>query len=608
MSAFFGVYSPSGSIDQLALDQMKSSIHRDGYDELNTYIDNQIVMGHLMLRFAPESAYDKQPLKSNCGRYILVGHFRLDYRDDLGDKLGLTQKELELTSDALLAMMSYEKWGDKCALHLEGDWAFVLYNTIDSSLFVARDKIGYSSLFYYQNDEQFFFASDLDTLVSGIDKLKIDKVQLYLMSLGRNYITKGRTVYKNVFFLHPGTTITINKQMCHKEKRIDAFAKNRYINFKYEYDYFIEFRSCFQVALKNKIYNKGNISIFLSGGLDSVLIAKYSDLLFRFNSQLQYSFTRSPLNVEKIGESKKDRDEFEVINQMKHHFLKTIFHSSTYMHVPVIDFFNKTDKVNSFNPILTANTYWIDGIMNDVRKSEIKLLLTGQFGNYTLSWDAPSINIIDSLISLIKTYQKVFTGQFFRRKSIFEIKRFLSIRERILVSWHLLNKQKVFFSSRGLRLYLISQNCFELGARHYQRGFDNAMLVVDPTADERFMKLSFSIPERLFNRNSVEKYMYKYSFLELLGKKFFTISTSNINQALHFRYKLESDLNILSHLENITKDYSDSRVMNIDLLKKCIQSHDGKKSLYFTSDLNAIEILRHISILHFYKKKVKFMV
>jgi asparagine synthase (glutamine-hydrolysing) len=164
MSGFFGVFSPGGNVDRLAIDQMQTAIQRDGYDELETHIDDHIAMGHLMLRVTPESAYDKQPLKSNCGRYILVGHFRLDYRDELGDKLGFTQKELDLTPDSLLVMNSYQKWGDKCVHHLEGDWTFVLYDRVQNIMTCFKDKYGTSAFFYAIYGERFILRQPLISL------------------------------------------------------------------------------------------------------------------------------------------------------------------------------------------------------------------------------------------------------------------------------------------------------------------------------------------------------------------------------------------------------------------------------------------------------------
>ena len=144
MSGFFGIFRPQGGpVDLEAFEQMKSAMNREGFDGMEIHVEDNIAMGHLMLRVSPESQYDKQPLKSSCGNYLLVGHFRLDYRDELGDKLGLTQAELEVTPDSQLAMLAYQKWKEKCVHHLEGDWAFVIFAfccKISSNLWSVRSS------------------------------------------------------------------------------------------------------------------------------------------------------------------------------------------------------------------------------------------------------------------------------------------------------------------------------------------------------------------------------------------------------------------------------------------------------------------------------------
>ena len=91
------------------------------------------------------------------------GHFRLDYRDELGDKLGLTQAEIEVTPDSQLAMLAYQRWKEKCVHHLEGDWAFVVFNIHLNQLFLARDSTGISSLFflYFLNKRSVLYRSIL---------------------------------------------------------------------------------------------------------------------------------------------------------------------------------------------------------------------------------------------------------------------------------------------------------------------------------------------------------------------------------------------------------------------------------------------------------------
>lgn len=606
MSGFFGVFSPGGNLDQVAFDQMKSAVHQDGCDELENYVDDHIAMGHLMLRVTPDSAYDKQPLKSECGRYLLVGHFRLDYRDELGDKLGLTQKELELTPDSMLAMKSYQKWGKNCVNHLEGDWAFVLYDKIRPSLFVSRDKIGYSALFYCKIGNHFYFSSDLDVLVAGLYQVEVDKVQLYLMSLGRNYVTKGKTLFKGISFLHPSSSIVIDKQLNYVTTRIKFLTYTPKLNFKFERDYFFEFRSTFQITLKNKVLAKGDLGIFLSGGYDSFLIAKSSDLHLRQTGKNLYSFTRSPIEVTSKYVIVPDKDEFEVIRHLQKDFTHTIFHSSSYNEINTSQFLSKSAYLNSFDPIVTANNYWIEGVFRSAENKGLKNLLIGQFGNYSLSWDAPKIGIKDSFLSLFKSYVKILFTNTFRNKSVINSKKFLSHIQMFKVVLALLKQQQLFINSDSLRRFLISRNCFDLGARLYSLGSSSSVNLVDPTADERFLKLSILIPKEMFNHPTTKKYIYKKTFGDIVGESFLNNTTTNISQARNFKYKLSSDKNIKLIIKDILLNVNPTLQFKTDLIDTYLHKLEKDSGTFCKTDLEANELMRHLSILNFCNKKINF--
>jgi asparagine synthase (glutamine-hydrolysing) len=189
---------------------MKSTIHREGYDELETHVDDHIAMGHLMLRVTPESIYDKQPLKSRCGRYLLAGHFRLDYRDELGDKLGLSQKELEIAPDSILVLMAYEKWGEKCLSRLRGMFAFAIADTVKKKIFIARDHFGIKPLYYYQSDGIIAFGSELQQFkeLPGFDaSIDLNAIDQYLWL---QYIPAPLTVFKAIKKLQAAHFITID--------------------------------------------------------------------------------------------------------------------------------------------------------------------------------------------------------------------------------------------------------------------------------------------------------------------------------------------------------------------------------------------------------------
>jgi len=60
MSGFFGIFRPQGGpVDLEAFEQMKTAMQREGFDGMETHVEDKIAMGHLMLKVSPESKYDK---------------------------------------------------------------------------------------------------------------------------------------------------------------------------------------------------------------------------------------------------------------------------------------------------------------------------------------------------------------------------------------------------------------------------------------------------------------------------------------------------------------------------------------------------------------------
>ena len=296
MSGFFGIFRPQGGpVDLEAFEQMKTAMHREGFDGMETHVDEKITMGHLMLRVSPESKYDKQPLKSACGNYLLVGHFRLDYRDELGDKLGLTQTELELTPDSQLAMLAYLKWKEKCVYHLEGDWAFVLYNYIQNSVFGAKDKGGYSALFYTTYYNIVYFSSDLNALIeSKILPVQIDKNQLCRIGITGVELTNGKTLYQSIFHVKSANTISVDSSIAIVENEYWQLSIEQSINYKYDFDCFQDMQRLMAQATSMRGETLQEVGVFLSSGLDSTTVAYFSAHQLMFRNRKLFSFTSFP--------------------------------------------------------------------------------------------------------------------------------------------------------------------------------------------------------------------------------------------------------------------------------------------------------------------------
>jgi asparagine synthase (glutamine-hydrolysing) len=593
MSGFFGIFSPGGKLDLLAFDQMKSAIHRNGYDELETFIDDNIAMGHLMLRVTPESVYDKQPLKSDCGRYILVGHFRLDYRDELGDKLGLTQMELEQIPDSSLVMKSYQKWRDKCVHHLEGDWAFALYDMLHKVFFFAKDPTGISALFYTILNQSLYFSADPTVFSkSQFFPLILDEAQFVYFSLEGLKINKGSTLLKNLKSLQNGFLIKITSSLMESQYAFfDLSSGKPQKKYRYDIDVAFDFKSIYFDAVKSRCRSLYEIGLFLSAGLDSMSVAEISSSELKNANRKLNTFTSVPsLNSKLTDKEKQFADEsslVQIFNSRKENL------QSRYLSFDNFEFskinLNELRK-DPFNPSVTLNTFWINGILQEAQKSRIRLMMTGQMGNFTISSDGYLVHIemlfrlnFYMLYKEINQYASKKNISFFEafrirviKVLVFNIKSWLRGKFLFLKNIHLngssftasylvnkeFKKKKIdswvpgstgFFSNRVMRVIQLQKSLYFGNIYWYGYGSSHGVDITDPTSDFRVIDFSLRITDSYFNKYGITKFLYKLMFAELIPREIIE-NGSSLVQSFDFgdRLKIDSSLNLF--VKKLSKD------------------------------------------------------
>jgi asparagine synthase (glutamine-hydrolysing) len=635
MSGFFGVFSPGGNLDQVAFDQMKSAVHQDGCNELETYVDDHIAMGHLMLRVTPESAYDKQPLQSECSRCLLVGHFRLDYRDELGDKLGLTHKELEETPDSLLVMRAYQKWGNNCVHQLEGDWSFIIYNKEVNNLILFRDPCGYSFLAYFERNDCIYFTT-ISSLFFSIKKLsfKIDFEQLIKLSIDRGRIDDGRTLLHGVFSLKSSTIVNIFSNFKLTEQKYN-FIDLAEIRYRFKCDYFYELKSRLSVAIKQKI-RSGEVGIFQSSGFDSSSILYFvANELAHQNLNFQ-TFTAYPKYLNYFSKDKQKKiSEVNGVRSLVSDFsnAKSVF--SDFENVKLNDLLSVPKLSNIINPIVNCNSIWIDGILNLANESEIKIMLAGKMGNYTYSWSAPYLGgsyffrlkwksffryCKNSAVIAGQSVFKVILREIYRpvsfhsktiwrrlKNHLFSVKNKSSVFNQKIVKKYSSESLKLtkfhpeftgYSSPQKLRKLIFESNLDQLGQRSYLDSQFYNLLLVDPFTDIRFIKYTFNIPEELFNHMGEAKYISK-ALLNTAFKKNQFSSDSVYPQSYDIGVRLKKDFDIISYLKEFKVYNENNSLFNFQTIFQNINSIKDTEN--DVSDMMlAQQVLKSVSIIAFF--------
>jgi hypothetical protein len=584
MSGFFGIFRPQGGpVDLEAFEQMKTAMHLEGFDGMETHVEEKIAMGHLMLRVSPESKYDKQPLKSSCGNFILVGHFRLDYRDELGDKLGLTQSELELTPDSQLAMLAYQKWKGKCVHHLEGDWSFVLINKLDDTFLLLKDHSGVSSLYFLAQDDLVVFSDEIvgvEAYFSG--KLVIDKKQFARVICQDLRVENGFTLFKNVFQVKAGSFITLHQNQISQNIFKQINLENGFQKYRFISDYRLEFESIFQLAVNTRVKNSFQNGIYLSSGHDSSTVMYFLAKELELKKQKLHAFTSRPHYLDKIKNIDHIKiDETILVRIYLEQFSNVIFSDFDCANFNFSKLIESRDSYQFQNPIIPVNQFWFEEIARYASGLNVKAIFTGQRGNLSLSM-IPFNYFLElllrmNLITLFKDFKnfKKQSGKTYR----FLIGGYLKNPMFQLIRWYFMGNRKfkmfnpIFNFPWMIKLvnknigngklkednfingftYILDSKKFRKILFNYYNLFSStawwyvskrhAVHILDPTSDYRFLNFSFNIPEKLFFHGGVPKFLFK----EMMGNKpeYSTIINNfKIPQSFDLGFRIEYDQTI----------------------------------------------------------------
>lgn len=175
--------------------------------------DKELALGHNRLSIIDLSNDANQPFVSDCKNFILV--FNGEIYNYLEIKKTLSQKyTFKTKSDTEVLLNAYKEYGKDCLQHLNGMFAFAIWNLKDKSLFAARDRFGVKPFYYHQQADNFFFASEINPFwQADIEAKKNEKVWLNYFCEG-SYGLPHETFWTNIWQLPAGHFLEYrNKQL-----------------------------------------------------------------------------------------------------------------------------------------------------------------------------------------------------------------------------------------------------------------------------------------------------------------------------------------------------------------------------------------------------------
>lgn len=125
----------------------------------------RVALGFRRLSIVDLSARGHQPMCSADGRYWIVYNGAIYNYPDLRQELQAAGAHFASQSDTELILAAYSRWGETCLRRLNGMWALAIYDAVDRTFFLARDRFGVKPLYYWRSPQGVFaFASEIKQL------------------------------------------------------------------------------------------------------------------------------------------------------------------------------------------------------------------------------------------------------------------------------------------------------------------------------------------------------------------------------------------------------------------------------------------------------------
>jgi asparagine synthase (glutamine-hydrolysing) len=348
--------------------------------------DGPLAVGRRLFRTLPEDAHDRQPLHSRDGRLTLVADLRLDNRDELLARLGLTSLDTGSYCDAAVLLECLERWGEDALDRLVGDFAFALWDAHAQKLLLARDFIGQRPLHYHRARGFFAFASmpkGLHTLAEipyAPDEQAVAEFVVLIPQWG------SRSFFKDIERVEPAHIVTVTRSGVSARRYWQA---RRSSAGRQPGDYVEGLRHHLDQATRSQLRGAhGVIGTDLSAGFDSGAVTATAARLLARSGGKVIAFTSVPREGYDWPEPRNrfsDEGPLAAATAAMHPNIEhVLIRTDRYSPLDALDrFFFLFEQ-----PLLNmGNIGWWQAIHLAARERKLDIMLNGQMGNVTISYD-----------------------------------------------------------------------------------------------------------------------------------------------------------------------------------------------------------------------------
>lgn len=264
-----GIAGIVGSPSQVELDAMVRSLQHRGPDAHGVNGGEGWGFGHARLSII-DLETGAQPMRSACGRIWVTFNGEIYNYKELRRRLEQRGHSFATQSDTEVLLAGYSEWGERLVEHLNGMFAFAIWDEAQRQLTLARDRVGIKPLYYATHEERLAFASEPKALLEHPwvgRSLNLAALDAYL-DLG--YVPPPHSMFRDLRQLRPGHVLTWRngelQERCYWDARPSPI-RGRSLD-----EWAEEIEPVLVDAIERRLLADVPVGAFLSGGLDSSTI------------------------------------------------------------------------------------------------------------------------------------------------------------------------------------------------------------------------------------------------------------------------------------------------------------------------------------------------
>lgn len=268
MCGIFGKYAVDG-VTRDSLERMAEVLFHRGPDDVGIYMNDRVGIGNRRLSIIDLQG-GHQPISNEDGTIQLVYNGEVYNYRALRNALEARGHRFQTSTDTEVIVHLYEEEGEDCVQHLEGMFAFALWDSARNRLFMARDRFGQKPLYYHHRPGLLIFASEIKAILEDpAVTASVDRNAMHHY-LSLRFVPPPRTMFEGISKLPAGHTVTLEGDRLNVRKYWGlSYVPKLQIS---ESEALEQLNTLLGNAVESHTVSDVPVGALLSGGLDSGLL------------------------------------------------------------------------------------------------------------------------------------------------------------------------------------------------------------------------------------------------------------------------------------------------------------------------------------------------